>query len=128
MLKKSGKHGSQNTKAKRLLLTQEKNDNNIEITIPVRLSAKNGLKQNSFTNVRNSMLVHNINERRIRMSIDNMILASHALSIYKNGRKLNLNDYPEQVKRYVSRTIKAGNVDGDLKKLNKQLVCRIGDE
>ena len=62
------------------------------------------------------------------LSLDNMLSASHALSICQNGRVLNLDSYPEVVKKYVTGVVKSGNIDGQLKELNKQIVCRIGME
>ena len=64
----------------------------------------------------------------VNLSLDNMLSASHALSICQNGRVLNLDSYPEAVKRYVTGVVKSGNIDGQLKELNKQIVCRIGME
>lgn len=62
------------------------------------------------------------------MSLDNMLSASHALSICQNGRKLDLDVYPVPVKNYVSRVVRSGKVDERLKQLNKLIVLKIRDE
>lgn len=62
------------------------------------------------------------------LSLDNLLSASHALSICQNGRELDLDVYPVQVKEYVKQAIRSGRVDICLKKLNRQIVLKIRDE
>lgn len=66
--------------------------------------------------------------KRINLSLDNMLLASKALSICQNERDLFLSTYPEPVQNYVTRVVKSGNVDSELKRLNKQITAKIFQE
>lgn len=90
--------------------------------------AKIAYKKPHSTTVLEKVKIHNQKTGLVNMSIDNMLSASHALSICQNGRKLDLKSYPTSVRNYVARVIKAGNVDGSLKQLNEQIVLKIGTE
>lgn len=66
--------------------------------------------------------------KRINLSMDNMLAASKALSKIKNERVLDMSSFPGPVKNYVNRVIDRGDVDGELNKLNEQIVAKIGTE
>lgn len=66
--------------------------------------------------------------KKINLTLDNMLLASKVLSIYKNERILDLSKYPGPVKNYVARVIKNGDIDGELKRLNIQTTAKIFQE
>lgn len=63
-----------------------------------------------------------------RMSMDNMIAASHLLSMSQNGRAFVLNRYPPIVRKYVERVVEADAVDENLKALNQMIVDRLSEE
>ncbi len=63
-----------------------------------------------------------------RMSMDNMIAASHLLSMNQNGREYLLMRYPAIVQRYVEQVVGANAVDENLKVLNQKIVDRLSEE
>lgn len=63
-----------------------------------------------------------------RMSMDNMIAASHLLSMDQNGRIMVLSRYPEIVRNYVEQVVKTHSVEENLVALNKMIVERVDKE
>ena len=80
------------------------------------------------TSVREKLLTLKDHSAPVHLSLDHMLCASHALSIYQNGRTLQLDQYPPPVRRYVSSVLRSGKIDESLKSLNRQIVRRMGSE
>ena len=77
--------------------------------------------------VRNKLVRRRIISLDGRMSMDNMIAASHLLSMSQNGRAFGLEKYPAIVQRYVEQVLEADAVDENLKKLNQKIVDKLSE-
>ena len=94
----------------------------VPVNIPVQVTVRR-----KSTVVGDTVLARE-NVKPMRMSLDNMLDASHVLSIKLNGRKYDPGQYSSVVQKYVARVVKAGTVEQSLQELNNQIVCRIGKE
>lgn len=63
-----------------------------------------------------------------RMSMDNMIAASHLLSMCQNDRIFILSHYPPIVRQYVKQVVEADTVEENLIALNQKIVDRLSEE